>query len=395
MAIERVRIGEVLALQRREVTIEPIKDYRLIGVYSFGKGIFHRSPKVGAELGDYRFFAVNPGDLVLSNIQAWEGAIAHATKVDEGAVGTHRFLTYVPIAGRIDTNWARWFLLSEPGMTLVRRAAPGSTMRNRTLSIDRFEALEIPLPPIEEQHRVAQKLDRIQARVTDVTQRSAQAADLTAALGVSISARPDLPDVAKKELGWRRATLGKVMREASDVLTVEVDGSYPNLGIYSFGRGLFKKPDIDGGRTSAKVLNRVHAGQFIYSRLFAFEGAYGFVSPAFDKCFVSNEFPTFDPDPGELDVCWLASYLRWPDRWAELGGSSKGLGVRRQRVPVEAVLAYEVWLPPIEQQHAMVRAAESLEAVRLARHRSDQWAKSLLAAALNRAFAALAPTIGA
>ena len=180
------------------------------------------------------------------------------------------------------------------------------------------------------------------------------------------------------------------MHMASDVLTVEVDGSYPNVGIYSFGRGLFKKPDIDGGRTSAKVLNRVHAGQFIYSRLFAFEGAYGFVPPSFDKYVVSNEFPTFDSDPALLDVRWLANYLRSPDRWAELAGSSKGLGVRRQRVPVEAVLAYEVWLPPIDQQHAMVRAAESLEAVRQARVQSDQRAKSLVAAALNRAFAELA-----
>ena len=37
------------------------------------------NPKPGSELGDYRFFEIEPGDLVLSNIQAWEGAIALAT----------------------------------------------------------------------------------------------------------------------------------------------------------------------------------------------------------------------------------------------------------------------------------------------------------------------------
>jgi type I restriction enzyme S subunit len=171
MAIERVRVGEVLALRRREVSIDPMVEYRLIGIYSFGKGIFHRDPKIGAELGDYRFFAIEPGDLVLSNIQAWEGAISYATKVDAGTVGTHRFLTYVPISESIDTNWARWFLLSEPGMTLVRRAAPGSTMRNRTLSIDRFEALEIPLPPIEEQRLVARKLDQSSRHINAISRR--------------------------------------------------------------------------------------------------------------------------------------------------------------------------------------------------------------------------------
>lgn len=59
------------SLQRREVAVEPDEFYTLIGVYSFGKGIFH-DPKPGSELGDYRFLSVVPGDLVLSNIQAWE-----------------------------------------------------------------------------------------------------------------------------------------------------------------------------------------------------------------------------------------------------------------------------------------------------------------------------------
>lgn len=387
---ERICVGEVLSLKRRPVDVELAREYAEIGIRAFGRGIFHKEPISGMSLGSKRVFWIEPGDLVISNVFAWEGAVAVASDAESSMIGSHRFMTFAPVDERIDTSWAAWFFRSESGLELIRRASPGSAGRNRTLAIKRFEALEISLPPIEEQRRVAQKLDRIQARVTDVTQRSTQAADLTVALGVSMSARPDLPDDAKKELGWKRTRLGEVMHEASDVLTVEADGSYPNIGIYSFGRGLFKKPNIDGGRTSAKVLNRVHAGQFIYSRLFAFEGAYGFVSPAFDKCFVSNEFPTFDPDPAEIDVCWLSSYLRWPDRWAELGGSSKGLGVRRQRVPVEAVLAYEVWLPPIEQQHAMVRAAGSLEAVRQARVQSDERLKSLLAAALNHAFAELA-----
>lgn len=170
MITERMQVGEVLALQRREVTIDPTSEYWLIGIYSFGKGILHRDPKPGAELGDYRFFAIEPGDLVLSNIQAWEGAIGFASQVDAGTIGTHRFLSYVPIDGRIDANWARWFFLSEPGMELIRQAAPGTTIRNRTLAIDRFEALEIPLPPIDEQRRVVRNLDQIRARCEQLAQ---------------------------------------------------------------------------------------------------------------------------------------------------------------------------------------------------------------------------------
>jgi type I restriction enzyme S subunit len=44
----------------------------------------------------------------------------------------------------------------------------------------------------------------------------------------------------------------------------------------------------------------VRAKQFIYSRLFAFEGAYGVVPDEFDGLFVSNEYPTFDLDTSRV-----------------------------------------------------------------------------------------------
>src|SRR6266581_801411 len=162
MSVAHARVGDVLALERREVAVDPTAEYTLVGVYSFGKGLFHHEPKLGAELGAYRFFAVAAGDLVLSNIGAWEGGIGYATDADNGVIGNHRVLTYTPRDRRIDANWVRWYLVSERGMTLIRGAAPGTVMRNRTLAMDRFEALEIPLPPIDEQRRVADRLDRLE-----------------------------------------------------------------------------------------------------------------------------------------------------------------------------------------------------------------------------------------
>lgn len=381
-------LGDVLKIEQDEVLLKPDETYRTAGIYSFGRGVFERQPILGADTSYTTLFRLHENQFILSRLNGWEGAVDVVSAELDGCLVSNEYPTFAINSDLAYPGYLRW--ITRWSRFWEQFIPRGSMVRRKRVKPEQLLEVEIPLPPMAEQRRVVWKLDRVQACVSDVTQRSIQIANLTAALGVSISARPDLSDVVKKDLGWKRTRLGSVMHQASDVLTVKADGSYPNLGIYSFGRGLFEKPNIDGARTSAKVLNRVHAGQFIYSRLFAFEGAYGFVSPAFDKCFVSNEFPTFDPDPTMLDVRWLASYLRSPDRWAELAGSSKGLGVRRQRVPVEAVLAYEVWLPPIEQQHAMVRAAESLDAVRQARVQSDQRAKSLVAAALNQAFAALA-----
>jgi hypothetical protein len=56
-------------------------------------------------------------------------------------------------------NFLHYYFLSEQGHALIQKAAPGSVTRNRTLSIDRFEDLEIMLPDYREQCRIAEHLD--------------------------------------------------------------------------------------------------------------------------------------------------------------------------------------------------------------------------------------------
>lgn len=381
------RVGDVLRLQRRPVVVDPSAQYEEIGVRSFGKGIFHKDPVSGAELGNKRVFRIQPGDLVLSNVFAWEGAVAVAGLGESGKIGSHRFMTYTPLDNQIDTSWAAWFFRSEPGLELIARASPGSAGRNRTLAIDRFENLMIPLPLIVEQRRIAARLEVLTGTQRDLSVALRRSDSLASALAVSTCARFDLSADVKARSGWRNVRLGTVLTWAQHAERVDADLKYRNLGIYSFGRGLFQKPDIDGATTSAKALYRVRRGQFIYSRLFAFEGAYAAVSDDFDGCYVSNEFPMFDPDPAELDARWLAAYLRTPTTWSELAGASKGLGVRRQRIPVDAILNFTVSLPPIEQQRAMVNELQRLESLSAGRLQVRQRIESLIPAALNAEFA--------
>ena len=154
--------------------------------------------------------------------------------------------------------------------------------------------------------------------------------------------------------GWRKLRLAEALSVNRDDCTVDTGSKYPNVGLLSFGRGVFEKAPIDGAATSAKMLYRIKAGQFIYSRLFAFEGAYGVVPDHLDGYYVSNEFPVFDVDPKVTDGRFLAAYFRSQAVWEQLGQASRGLGNRRQRVHPEAVLALEVWLPPLELQRLIV-----------------------------------------
>ncbi len=383
-----IRIGDVMRLERRAVEVEVDRDYEEIGVRSFGKGIFHKSPLSGAVLGTKRVFWIKPGDLVLNNVFAWEGAIAVTSDEQKGLIGSHRFMTYGVDRNQADPYYLLYYFLSDPGLELIRRASPGSAGRNRTLGIEAFEALEIPLPPIKVQLQVADRLNFIRDAALRVQHLRSKTELLAGALPASFAQRSDLSDRDKTTLGWKRVPLREVMTPTVDAHPVQPGRTYPNVGILSFGRGIFEKPPIEASRTSARTLHRIRAGQFIYSRLFAFEGAYASVPQQFDCYYVSSEFPTFALN-STLDASFLAAYFRSPAIWEELGRFARGLGVRRKRIHVNTLLGFEIWLPPISVQLLLARQLQRLQDHQTARARATQLATALTASALNEAFASL------
>lgn len=383
MASERVQVGEVLALQRRDVTIDPAEDYRLIGVYSFGKGIFHRDPKSGSDLGSYRFFRIEPDDLVLSNIQAWEGAIGHAGATEAGTIGTHRFLTYAPVAGQINTNWARWFFLSEPGMDLVRRAAPGTAVRNRTLAIKRFEALEIPLPPIEVQIAASDYLDSIQ--------RTARAASERLSLRRPSTLVETLPSLADGLIA-RAASGSTPVGELADFMSDTVHPGDDPAPAETF-IGLQHIESHTGRRIGSDALGPSP----MKGRKFRFRPGdvlYGYLRPYLNKVWVADRH----------GLCSVDQYVLR----ARPGTSPELLGHQlRGRALLDSTieLTHSLQLPrlrsgllsalevPRVPENATATLIEGLDVVRdqvvaLAARRNDQLevAKALIPAALNETF---------
>jgi type I restriction enzyme, S subunit len=168
---ERTRIGAIMHLERRVVQVDPSHDYQEIGIRSFGRGIFHKEPTSGVRLGSKRVFWIEPGDLLLNNVFAWEGAIAVADEKQRGLIGSHRFMTYVVDRDRTCAHYLLYYFLSDVGLEAIRGASPGSAGRNRTLGIEAFESLEIPLPPIAMQREIAANLEKILSRIKDVEER--------------------------------------------------------------------------------------------------------------------------------------------------------------------------------------------------------------------------------
>lgn len=168
----RARMRDVAPLTRRAVTIEPTGQYPELGIRSFGKGTFHKPALSGLELGGKRIFRIERGDLLFSNVFAWEGAVAVATASDEGRYGSHRFMTCVPIPAVATANYLRFFFLTAEGLDLLQSASPGGAGRNRTLGVEALQEILVPIPPVAEQSR----FDTLFKEVVEL-QRSQQEVD--------------------------------------------------------------------------------------------------------------------------------------------------------------------------------------------------------------------------
>ncbi len=159
---------------------------------------------------------------------------------------------------------------------------------------------------------------------------------------------------------WPLVKLSSVLKQVdTSVLTAQLS-TIDLAGVYSFGRGLFKRGDLDTGGTTYKKYNRLVTGDFVISQPKAWEGALALVTEEFNGWYLSPVFPTFRVVPDKLHPEYLAWYCRQRHVWASLQHSSRGIGARRESVSPSQFLALEIPLPPLVEQRRLVARIEAL-----------------------------------
>ena len=144
-------MSKVAPLERRKVEIDVNAEYPELGVRCFGNGTFHKPILDGMDVGTKKLYQMVPGDLVFSNVFAWEGAIAVVKKEDEGRVGSHRFITCLPKSGVVTADFLCFYFLTTEGLEKIQAASPGGAGRNRTLGLKKLENIEVPVPDYDKQ----------------------------------------------------------------------------------------------------------------------------------------------------------------------------------------------------------------------------------------------------
>jgi restriction endonuclease S subunit len=149
---------DVAPLVRRPIRIQVSASYPELGIRSFGKGTFHKPALEGVLVGTKKLFSIEPGDLIFSNVFAWEGAIAVSQPKDHDRFGSHRFITCVPKKDVATPEFLCFHFLTRKGLEDIGDASPGGAGRNRTLGLEALSRIRVPIPPLDQQKWFAELL---------------------------------------------------------------------------------------------------------------------------------------------------------------------------------------------------------------------------------------------
>ena len=203
-----VSLGELLRLERRPVKVEPEKLYQEIGIYCFGRGIFHKTPRTGFEVGEKDLFLMKQGDFILQVTFAWEGAIAIVSAAEDGMYGSTRYPTFRVDESRCVPQFLLNYFRTEQGRQQLVNICPGSAGRNRVLSIKRIPEVLVPLPPLAEQRRVVARVEELATHIHEARPLRHHAAEEAEALDRHV-ARDLFPEPSNGTVGdWIRFQTG-------------------------------------------------------------------------------------------------------------------------------------------------------------------------------------------
>lgn len=365
-------------LDRFEV-VDPQKSYSLLGMHSRIGGPFVRETKLGAEVSATKFNRVATDDFIYSRLFAWQGSFGLVPSEMDDCYVSNEFPIYeLDREAVVPAFLLYWFGLPSV-QKRVEADCSGSTpgTRNR-FKESFFEALEIPLPPLSEQRRIAAKIDALAAKIDEARRlRDGVLTDARALL------RSRFAQIIEGADYRPMAEIAPIVRRPVEI---EMDGEYPELGVRSFHRGTFFKCVSSGADIAHKKMYHIEPGDLVFSNIMAWEGAIAVARPEDKGRIGVHRFISCVPADNVATSDFLGFYFETGDGFRKIVEASPATIARNRTLSVKKLEAIEVPIPPYAKQLEFNRLQAQVAAIQTAQASNQTELDALLPSILDRAF---------
>ncbi|HUM99182.1 MAG: hypothetical protein B7X12_00670 [Halothiobacillus sp. 20-53-49] len=373
----KVALGELLRRSDESTVIDPAAEYHEVTIKLWGKGVISRGKVSGSDVVSARR-VVRANQLIMSKIDARNGAIGLVPPELDGAIVSNDFPSFeFRDPDQCDAAYMGWLVRSSPFVELCKAASEGTTNRVR-IKEDRFLDQQIALPPLTEQQALVARLDAL-AEKTRQVEAHLEAVERDAEHLLALRFRDAIADAPLRPM----AEIAPLVRREQ---SIDLNGSYPELGIRSFGKGTFHKPPLSGGDVGTKRLYRIEAGDLMFSNVFAWEGAIAIAQQKDFGRFGSHRFITCQANAELATAEFLRYYFLTDEGMLKIGEASPGGAGRNRTLGLEKLMAIEVPTPPLAVQQTFDRLQAEIADLK-AKHTAIREANAaLLPATLERVF---------
>lgn len=370
MRWQSIQLGEVIKQRKQFITIDDAITYSRPTVKLHAQGILLRDRVLGASIKTKKQQVCRADEFLVAEIDAKAGGFGIVPKdLDGSLVSSHYFLY------QLDSTLVlpKFLELAVKTNEFRRQVEAQGTTNYAAIKASDVYGYAIPLPPLTVQKQIVAIIDAANSKLRDVARlRGAVTNEL------NMLCR----NLVIRDSTTKHIKISELVKQRSPDVAVMPDEVYQFAGVYSFGRGVFKGASKTGAEFAYTKLSRIHAGNFIYPKLMAWEGALGVVPNDCDNCVVSPEFPVFEIDrervlPDVFDV-----YFRDPNTWEHLQTGSTGTNARRRRLNPKDFLQLTIPVPSMAVQRKL--AAIRLRQAQIRSISPETECSALLPSMLNK-----------
>jgi type I restriction enzyme S subunit len=377
-----VPLGDVLKERQETPSSEDLASGRVRIVSKIG---FKEGKIELRDEGDTKtkMILIQPGDLVVSGINAAKGAIAIYGEENGGpAAATIHYGSYIPDKKKVDIRYLWWLLRSQTFRDILLQHVPGGIKTE--LKAKRLLPVPVPLPLLEEQHRIVARIEELEININEAIDLRYQSIAGVEALTLAISLR-----LFEPKPDWQ------IMR-VDDFCDPPQYGYTESATAEPIGPRFLRITDIQDGRVNWDKVPYCRCPEPEKYLLKPNDLVFARTGATTGKSFVIRDCPeaVFASYLIRLRVCSSISvdYLYWyfqsPLYWAQVEDQKKGTGqpnlngskLRNLTVPVA---------PPLEQKH-IVAELEALQRqvdeLKIFQAETSNELNALLPSILDRAF---------
>lgn len=243
---------------------------------------------------------------------------------------------------KVSPLFLNYQLVGDSHKKLISIEGNGFTRIN--LRQDRLKETPIFIPPLSEQQQIVSFLDSKTSQIDELIQKKERKIELLKEKRLKLIEEIILnPNILRVRLGFISEITERPVNRVDDKF-------YTKVGMYNWGRGIFKYPEVLGLDLGDSTFNYLKEGDLLLSGQFSWEGSVSLVGLEEVGCISSHRFHILNGKKGVVLNEYLWSYFTSGEGHFILNENSPGSAGRNKPLNIGKLLKEKIPLPDLKVQ---------------------------------------------